>query len=601
MHGSFYNPPMRIALAQINPTVGDIDGNAALIRRDLAAARERGAELVVFPELAVVGYPPKDLLLKPAVIADCVAAVEALARECVGIAAVIGYPCPADSEQRGRSLYNAAALCVDGRIAHRHVKSLLPTYDVFDEHRYFEPGPRVDVAHWAQRKLGISVCEDLWNERDMFSRTLYHDNPIDELAAAGAEVFVNCSASPFVVRKHAFRLKLMGHVSKKHGLPLVYVNQVGGNDELVFDGRSCVFSSSGELLAQAAAFEEDLVVVEVPDRESVVGSRGSGKAKNHRQTASVEPDHRPPTTDYSAMPVLEEAYGALVLGLRDYCRKCGFTQIVLGLSGGIDSAVTAAIAVAAVGAANVRGVGMPSRYSSGGSVSDAAALAENLGIRFDVIPIEPAHTAMEGMLAEVFVGTEPDVTEENNQARLRGVVLMAMSNKFGSLLLTTGNKSEVAVGYCTLYGDMNGGFSVLSDVPKTMVFDLARWINDDPRSPLKKQFGRGVIPENTITKPPSAELRADQKDEDSLPPYPVLDEIIERYVEREEPAKTIIAQTGFDRELVLRIVRLIDLNEYKRRQAAPGLKITGRAFGFGRRMPIAQRYDNRRGVVAVTT
>ncbi|MEM7624493.1 MAG: NAD+ synthase [Planctomycetota bacterium] len=563
---------MKIALAQINPTVGDIAGNASLIRRDLAAARDAGAELVVFPELAIIGYPPKDLLLKPAVIAECVAAVEAIAKECVGIAAVIGYPCPSDSPDEGRALYNAAALCVDGEIAHRHVKSLLPTYDVFDEHRYFEPGPPVDIADFGGAKLGISVCEDLWNERDMFSRRLYHDNPIDELARLGAQLFVNCSASPFVVRKHAFRLKLMAHVAKKHGLPLVYCNQVGGNDELVFDGRSCVFDSRGNLIAHGKAFEEDLVVVDLDEAARI---------------------DRPP------LPVLAEAYGALVLGLRDYCRKCGFKRIVLGLSGGIDSAVTAAIAVAALGPGNVRGVGMPSRYSSGGSVSDAEQLAQNLGIQFDVIPIEPAHAAVEGMLAGVFAGREPDVTEENIQARLRGLTLMALSNKFGSLLLTTGNKSEVAVGYCTLYGDMNGGFSVLSDVPKTMVFELAAWMNTDA-CPLRRELtdsgGGEVIPVNTITKPPSAELRPDQKDSDSLPPYDVLDNIIERYVEREDSVKKIIEGTGYDTELVLRIARLIDLNEYKRRQAAPGLKITGRAFGFGRRMPIAQRYDNRRAV-----
>lgn len=559
---------MKIALAQINPTVGDIAGNAALIRRDLAAARDAGAELVVFPELSIIGYPPKDLLLKSAVIAECVAAVEAVARECVGIAAVIGYPCPSDSSDEGRALYNAAALCVDGKIAHRHVKSLLPTYDVFDEHRYFEPGPRVDIADFRGAKLGISVCEDLWNERDMFSRRLYHDNPIDELAELGAQLFVNCSASPFVVRKHAFRLKLMAHVTKRHGLPLVYCNQVGGNDELVFDGRSCVFDGEGNLIAHGKAFEEDLIVVDLE---------------------TAKPIDQPP------LPVLEEAYGALVLGLQDYCRKCGFTKIVLGLSGGIDSAVTAAIAVAAVGADNVRGVGMPSRYSSDGSVSDAEQLAKNLDMQFDVIPIESAHTAVEGMLSGVFSGLEPDVTEENIQARLRGLTLMAMSNKFGSLLLTTGNKSEVAVGYCTLYGDMNGGFSVLSDVPKTMVFELAAWMNTDA-CPLQRKLDGEVIPVNTITKPPSAELRPDQKDSDSLPPYDVLDNIIERYVEREDSAKKIIDDTGYDAELVLRIARLIDLNEYKRRQAAPGLKITGRAFGFGRRMPIAQRYDNRRAV-----
>ncbi|MEM9883607.1 MAG: NAD+ synthase [Planctomycetota bacterium] len=563
---------MKIALAQINPTIGDIVGNAEKIRRNIGRARDSGAELVVFPELAVIGYPPKDLLLKPAVVAECVTAVESIAEGCVGIAAIVGTPWPADSPEDGRSLYNAAAVCADGRVLHRHVKSLLPTYDVFDEHRYFEPGPKLDLTEITGTKLGISVCEDLWNEREMFSRRLYHDNPIDGLAALGAELFVNCSASPFVVRKHGFRLKLMAHVAAKHGLPLVYCNQVGGNDELVFDGRSCVFGADGTLLAEAAAFDEDLLVVDLDEIKP-----GGGRPR--------------------ALSVMEECYGALVLGLRDYCRKCGFQSVVLGLSGGIDSAVSAAVAVAALGLENVRGFGMPSRYSSDGSVGDARQLADNLGIRFDLVPIEPAHAATESMLADLFAGTEPGVTEENLQSRLRGTVMMALSNKFGSLLLTTGNKSEIAVGYCTLYGDMNGGFNVLTDVPKTMVFQLAEWMNTDA-CPLKRERGGEVIPVNTITKPPSAELRPDQKDTDSLPPYDVLDDIIERYIEREDSAAAIIEQTGYDSELVLRIVRLIDLNEYKRRQAAPGLKITGRAFGFGRRMPIAQRYDNRRSFEA---
>ena len=586
---------MKIALAQINPTVGDIDGNATLIRRDIGRAKDAGADLVVFPELAILGYPPKDLLLKPAVIDECVAAIHDLAEGCTGITAVIGYPCPADSADQGRALYNAAAVCTGGQLAHRHVKSLLPTYDVFDEHRYFEPGPRLDLATILDTKVGISVCEDLWNERDMFSRRLYHDNPIDELAERGAELFVNCSASPFVVRKHAFRLKLMSHVAKKHRIPLIYCNQVGGNDEIVFDGRSLVISADGEVLGQGKAFEEDLLVVDVAAGRSPLAA---GKQEDDingddpKPTANGQRPTAPPT-----LPPLEEAYCALVLGLRDYVRKCGFANVVIGLSGGIDSAVTAAIAVDALGSDYVRGVGMPSRYSSEGSVGDARLLAERLGIRFDVIAIQPAHEAMEHLLDPHFKGTEPGVTEENIQARLRGVLLMAFSNKFGSLLLTTGNKSEMAVGYCTLYGDMNGGFSVLSDVPKTMVFDLARWINNDESSPLRQAFRGPVIPEDTITKPPSAELRADQKDEDSLPPYDVLDDIIERYVERENSVRQII-EAGHDRDTVLRIARLIDLNEYKRKQAAPGLKITGRAFGFGRRMPIAQRYDNRRALDA---
>ncbi len=572
---------MKIALAQLNPTVGDITGNSDRIREQLERASDRGAELVVFPELCIIGYPPKDLLLKPAVVEECVEAVEALADACRGIAAIIGYPCPADTAQ-GRTLYNAAALCADGRILHRHVKSLLPTYDVFDETRYFEPGPRVDVTPFHGMRLGVSICEDLWNEREVFSRQLYHDNPIDELAAHGAQLFINAAASPFVVRKQEFRLKLMRHVARRHRLPLLYCNQVGGNDELIFDGNSCAFNAYGELVAHARAFEPDLIVVdstELTDASAPAGGGASDRARRALPTSMTPP---------------AEAYHALVLGLRDYCRKCGFQSVVLGLSGGIDSAVTAAICVAALGPQHVRGVAMPSRYSSPGSVRDAEQLAKRLDVRFDVIPIEPVHRAMEQILAPVFAGLEPDVTEENIQARLRGNILMAMSNKFGSMLVTTGNKSEMAVGYCTLYGDMAGGLAVLSDVPKTMVYELARWLNDSPDSPLRRIDLGPVIPESTIRKPPSAELREDQTDQDSLPPYEVLDQIIERYVEREQSAQRIIDETGFEAETVLRVVRLIDRNEYKRKQMPPGLKITSRAFGFGRRMPIAQRYDGTR-------
>ncbi|MFI4861369.1 MAG: NAD+ synthase [Phycisphaerales bacterium JB063] len=573
---------MKLALAQINPTVGDIAGNAELIRESLREARERGASLAVFPELAIIGYPPKDLLLKPAVVEECVAAVAELASECRDIAAVIGLPLPSE-HTRGRTLYNAAALCVDAGVAGYHRKHLLPTYDVFDERRYFEPGPRVDLAELAGVKLGISICEDLWNDEHTVSRQLYHDNPIDELAKLGAQLFVNCSASPYIIRKHAFRLKLMSQVARRYALPLVYCNQVGGNDELVFDGNSCVFDAQGQVLAHAKDFEPDLLVVDVPTGDEA-NSAGGG-ALGAAEVSRIE----------TPRDGLASVYAALVLGLRDYCRKCGFKRVVMGLSGGIDSAVSCAIAVAALGSDNVRGFGMPSRYSSGGSVTDARLLAENLEVAFDVIPIEPAHTAMETMLADVFAGLVQDVTEENIQARVRGNIMMALSNKLGAMLVTTGNKSELAVGYCTLYGDMCGGFSVLSDVPKTMVYDLARWMNT-PDCPLYQQFEGPVIPVDTITKPPSAELRPDQTDQDSLPEYAVLDEIIERYVEREQTAKQIVEQMDCDAETILRITRLIDLNEYKRKQAAPGLKITGRAFGFGRRMPIAQGYDNRRGL-----
>ena len=565
---------MRIALAQINPTVGDIPGNAALIQDAIDRAKAQNARLVVFPELAIIGYPPKDLLLKPDAIDQCLAAVETLAQACTGITAVIGLPVRSD-KPTGRALHNAAALCADGRIASLHLKHLLPTYDVFDEQRYFEPGPRIDLSTIDNVKLGISICEDLWNDRDTFTRQLYHDNPVDELAAAGAELFINCSASPYIVRKHAFRLKLMANVARKHNIPMVYCNQVGGNDELVFDGNSCVLDAQGNIIAHAKGFEEDLLIADVPFGDEAAAS-----------------DNRIETPKQG----LASVYEALVLGLRDYVSKCGFKKIVMGLSGGIDSAVSCAIAVAAIGAENVHGIGMPSRYSSGGSVEDARELANNLNVKFDVIPIEPGHAAMEGMLKDLFTEIAPNlpggVTEENIQARLRGNLMMGLSNKTGAMLVTTGNKSEMAVGYCTLYGDMCGGFSVLVDVPKTMVYDLTKWINDDPESPLRKQFNGVTIPVDTITKPPSAELRPDQTDQDSLPEYEVLDEIIERYVEREQSVQTIVNETGFKEAVVTRIARLIDINEYKRKQAAPGLKITGRAFGFGRRMPIAQRYDS---------
>ncbi|MEM9752140.1 MAG: NAD+ synthase [Planctomycetota bacterium] len=573
---------MRIALAQINPTIGDIAGNADKIRERLAEAKMAAADLIVFPELTILGYPPKDLLLKPDVIDHARAAVETLATDAVGITALIGLPIWSQAG-RGRMLHNAAAVCVDGRIQSFHHKALLPTYDVFDELRYFEPGPEVQLTEVGTRegaavRLGLSICEDLWGAAEHFDRRLYHTDPIEALAKAGADVFVNLSASPFVAGKHPKRRAIMSDLAKRYGLPVLFCNQVGGNDELVFDGRSCVFDIEGNLVAEAAGFEEQLLVVDVPTEEIKQGSAVSAK------------------------PVLEEAevHSALVLGLRDYVRKCGFQSVVLGLSGGIDSAVTAAVAVAALGPDAVRGVALPSRHSSEGSVDDAQKLAEALGIDFHVVPIESPHTAMEATLTPLFddiLGKhQPGVTEENIQARLRGNILMALSNKLGAMLVTTGNKSELAVGYCTLYGDMCGGFSVLSDVPKLLVYRLARWINDNPASPLRKELGKPVIPEDTITKPPSAELRPDQTDQDSLPPYEQLDEIIERYVEQEQSAANIIQQTGYDADVVLRIVRLIDLNEYKRKQAAPGLKVTGRAFGFGRRMPIAQRYDPRHGV-----
>ena len=619
---------MRIALAQLNPTVGAIADNTARIRRAIADAAEAGAALVVLPELAVIGYPPKDLLLKPAVIDQCEAAIEAIAADCEQVAAIVGYPARS-TRSRGRTLHNAAAFCAQGQVQQRHFKSLLPTYDVFDEHRYFEPGAEVDLTAFDGRQLGISICEDLWNEQRLFTRQLYHDNPIDKLAAAGAHLFVNCAASPFVVRKQAFRVKLMGHIARRNQLPLVYCNQVGGNDELIFDGASCAFDANGTLLAQGKAFEEDLLIVDLPvdsaasaeaaeataSSASATGSQSGAsspanapataapaKARSRQTSATAtEADNGQPAPRGAASdqanrlePYPEDpadAFHALTTGLRDYVRKCGFQSVVLGLSGGIDSAMTAAVCVAALGPAQVRGITMPSRYSSAGASDDSKRLAENLGIDFDSVPIESPHAAFENLLQPFFAGRPRDVTEENLQARIRGMILMAFSNKLGAMLVTTGNKSEIAVGYCTLYGDMAGGLAVLSDVPKTTVWRLARWVNDSPESPLRQQFGGPVIPEDTITKAPSAELREDQKDQDTLPPYDVLDPIIERYVEREQPVDRIVEQTGVDHATVHQIAKLIDRNEYKRKQMPPGLKITSRAFGFGRRMPIAQRFD----------
>ena len=555
---------MRIALAQINPTVGDITGNLARHEAQIARAAADGAELVVFPELSLIGYPPKDLLLKPQFIDENLAAVRQAARAARGIHAIVGYAAR-NPNPVGRPLHNAVAVVRDGEILSTHFKTLLPTYDVFDESRYFEPGPRTQrnqLIDIAGVKIGLSICEDLWNDERLIARRLYHQNPIADLDAAGAEILINCSASPFVVDKHDFRIRLFGEQARRFNNPLIYVNQVGGNDELVFDGNSCVFDAQGRHVANAKDFEEDLLLLDF------------GGAGCH------------PLTTHGSQPAahstgLESIYRALLLGLRDYVDKCGFRSVILGLSGGIDSALVCALAVHALGKDRVVGVAMPSRFSSDHSIRDAKTLAENLGIEFHVVPISGVHDSYESLLAPYWNGRERDITEENIQARIRGAILMAFSNKFGHLLLTTGNKSEVAVGYCTLYGDMCGGLAVISDVPKTTVWALSRWINDQAR--------REVIPRSSIEKVPSAELRPNQTDQDSLPPYELLDQIIERYVEDETGAQQIIAD-GFDAATVTRVLRLIDRSEYKRRQAAPGLKVTSRAFGFGRRMPIAQNY-----------
>jgi NAD+ synthetase len=546
---------MQVALAQINPTVGDLVGNAGKHRAFVRDAVDRGATLVVFPELSLIGYPPKDLLLKSDFIERQRALLHELAAEVPGgVFVLVGYA-EVNTSPIGRPLHNSMALLSGGGVVDEHHKTLLPTYDVFDESRYFEPGPRTksnNIVRIGEREVGVSICEDLWNDERLIGRRLYHENPIRDLHQHGADLLVNASASPFVIGKHAFRLELFAGQVRDVGVPLVYVNQVGGNDELVFDGRSVVMDAAGEVVAQAKGFEEDLLIVNV--------EAGGGRVE-------------PMSGDMEALR------RALVLGLRDYVTKCGFGKVVIGLSGGIDSALTAALAVEAFGAEKVHGVALPSRYSSDGSVTDAQALADNLKITMDVVPIEPMHAAYTKALAPTL--DVQGLTDENLQARIRGATLMAYSNSSGALLLTTGNKSELAVGYCTLYGDMCGGLAVISDVPKTDVYALSRHLNE--------VAGRELIPESTITKPPSAELRPDQKDTDSLPDYDTLDAILERYVEQEMSVGAIVAD-GFDAADVKRVIGLVDRNEYKRRQAAPGLKVTSRAFGFGRRMPIAQRH-----------
>ena len=542
---------MKIALAQINTTIGDMTGNRDRLLTAYQRGTAAGADVVVTPELAITGYPPRDLLLRRSFVEQNLRVLNELAAATGPAGLVVGFVGRHDSRP-GREATNSVALLSEGKIQAIRHKMLLPTYDVFDEDRYFEPAAENAPVEFRGRKLGLTICEDIWNDEDFWRERRYRRNPCRDLAQAGAELILNCSASPWHLGKTRTRHDMVSSMARHIGRPIVYVNLAGGNDELVFDGQSLAFDAAGRLVARGAAFAEDFLVVDL-DRAAPL--------------TLTEPSDE------------EQVYHALVLGLRDYLHKCGFKAAVLGLSGGIDSALTACLAVAALGRENVRGVSLPSQYSSQGSLDDARALAENLGIKYHVIPIQSPFEAVKGQLRELFAGRPEDVTEENIQARLRGVILMALSNKFGELLLTTGNKSESAVGYCTLYGDMCGGLAVINDVPKQMVYRLARWINRE----------REIIPPASLTKPPSAELRPNQKDQDSLPPYEVLDDILERYVVQGQTVAEILA-AGFAEADVRRVVRLIDLSEYKRRQAAPGLKVTTKAFGLGRRLPIAQRF-----------
>jgi NAD+ synthase (glutamine-hydrolysing) len=546
---------VKIALLQINPTVGDLHGNATLIANAAREAARAGASLAVAPELSLVGYLHRDLLLSPAFVRRSWERAEALAREIAdGPPVLVGLPEPNIADV-GRPLYNSAVMLHRGKLAHRFRKALLPTYDVFDEDRYFEPFRGPQILDIDGVRVGVSICEDVWNDRDFWKRRRYHHDPIEELVRVGAQVIVNLSASPFSVGKYHRREEMLSTMARKHHVPVVYVNQYGGNDDLVFDGRSCAFNAAGAPIARGRSFDADVVICDL--------DAGTPLA---------------PPADAAAE---SEIWHALVLGTRDYTRKCGFASAVLGLSGGVDSAITAAIAVDALGRDHVLGVLMPSPFSSRGSVDDALALASNIGIETVTLPIEAAMRSIEDTLHDAFAGLPRDVTEENIQARIRGNLLMALSNKRGSLLLTTGNKSELAVGYCTLYGDMSGGLAVIADVPKTMVYRVAQWLNDTRG---------GVIPEAILTKPPSAELRPNQTDQDSLPPYDVLDDILQRHIERHQPADEIVA-AGFDAATVHRVLRLVRAAEFKRKQAAPGLKVTDRAFGTGWRMPIAAKLE----------
>ena len=545
---------MRIALAQINPTVGDFHGNSAKIIDYSLRARSAGVDLVLFPELSVCGYPPRDLVDRPWFVERNREAAEEIAGRTAGISVVCGIVTPASSAT-GKHVMNSAALLRDGKIAAIQSKRLLPTYDVFDEVRNFAPADHQKLLSVGGISCALTICEDAWNDKNFWDRRLYGVDPVEDLIGAGGKILLNISASPFTLGKRELRREMLSTIARHYSVPVAMVNQVGGNDSLVFDGSSFALGPDGELLAQAASFAEDMVCF---DTEALTGDI-------HSCDEGTE----------------ASAYAALVLGTRDYVRKCGFRKVVLGLSGGIDSALTAAIAVDALGKDNVIGVGMPGPYSSQGSIDDASALARNLGIQFEVIPIGDIFASYLQSLQPVFANRPADVTEENVQARVRGALLMALSNKFGALVLTTGNKSEIAVGYCTLYGDMCGGLAVISDVPKTLVYRLARYVNS--RAP--------VIPQSTIDKAPSAELRPDQKDSDSLPPYDVLDTILEAYVEDNQSPDAIAAEHGCDPALVRQVARMVDRNEYKRQQAAPGLKISAKAFGYGRRYPIAARLD----------
>ena len=572
---------MKIAIAQLNPTIGDILGNSHLILEAAKKAEVEGANLLLTPELSLIGYPPRDLLMNPSFIAAAGAQLQQLAQALPPKLAVIAgtvVPNANAVQLGGKSLFNSAVLLQNGAVKKVFHKRLLPTYDVFDEDRYFEPGENSNYFTIGELKIGVTICEDLWNNEEFWGKRSYAGDPFSDLAKLGVDLVVNLSASPYSAGKRGVRSAMLQHSVIRCGIPIIYANQIGGNDDIIFDGSSFAVNRKGDLIQVLASFETDFAVLEYEAaKQDLVGS-------NQQSPAGIE---AAPLSFYPAVGNAE-IWAALVLGVRDYVRKCGFSKVVLGLSGGIDSALVAAIASCAIGPENVLGVLMPSPYSSDHSVNDALELARNLGIAIAQLPIGDLMETYDRTLADLFVNTTFGIAEENIQSRIRGNLLMAISNKFGHLLLSTGNKSEMSVGYCTLYGDMNGGLAVISDVPKTRVYSLCWWLNSELRNGKDDaQLGKEIIPVNIIDKAPSAELKPGQTDQDSLPAYDVLDDILQRFIEHHESAQQIIA-AGHNEAVVKRVVKLVTQAEFKRRQAAPGLKISDRAFGTGWRMPIAK-------------